>query len=233
MVDGDACSNACTKNVCGNGRLDTGEACDDGNKNDNDGCTNQCMIARCGNGAKEGAEECDDGNMVDDDGCSNMCTANVCGNMRIDPGEVCDGDTVGIMCASCKTKTDVCRPCEEQNCTNYMNLNLDLVAACYNNPDPSFVQKCSDAVACAREKNCAYTPRGAEQCYCGDATTSQCAAGMGINGPCKAEFEAAAGSPDYAVVTKNFGTRRLPIGSAVFMLQCDQASCADVCTPKP
>ena len=27
-VDGDACANACTANVCGNGRVDPGEACD-------------------------------------------------------------------------------------------------------------------------------------------------------------------------------------------------------------
>ncbi|MBE2253857.1 MAG: hypothetical protein IAE78_30285, partial [Myxococcus sp.] len=29
--------------VCGNGRLETGEACDDGNKTDGDGCESTCQ----------------------------------------------------------------------------------------------------------------------------------------------------------------------------------------------
>lgn len=223
--DTDACSNTCTHNVCGNGRVDSGESCDDGNKNDNDGCTNACTTARCGNGTKEGKEECDDGNTVDDDACSNACSANVCGNQRIDPGEVCDGDVVGVTCAGdCKSLMDVCRPCEEANCRNF--LGVDLVAGCYEDPDPAFVQKCVDALSCARAKNCAYTARGAEQCYCGTADSAKCQLGTGVDGVCKAQFEAAAGSTDPVIVTQNFGDLSRPVGNAVFMLQCDRDSCA-------
>lgn len=45
---------------CGNGRVDAGEQCDDGNTNDNDGCTAVCRAARCGDGAiEQGVEVCD------------------------------------------------------------------------------------------------------------------------------------------------------------------------------
>jgi cysteine-rich repeat protein len=37
--------------VCGNGRLDAGEACDDGNTEDGDSCTAACRLATCGDGA--------------------------------------------------------------------------------------------------------------------------------------------------------------------------------------
>lgn len=47
---------------CGDGRLDAGEVCDDGNAVDGDGCTNACTPARCGDGVVwEGVESCDAG----------------------------------------------------------------------------------------------------------------------------------------------------------------------------
>lgn len=46
--------------VCGNGHLDEGEMCDDGNTSDQDACTAVCRPARCGDGAVEtGTEQCD------------------------------------------------------------------------------------------------------------------------------------------------------------------------------
>jgi cysteine-rich repeat protein len=46
--------------VCGNGHLDEGEMCDDGNQSDQDACTAVCRPARCGDGAVEtGMEQCD------------------------------------------------------------------------------------------------------------------------------------------------------------------------------
>jgi cysteine-rich repeat protein len=45
---------------CGNGILDTGEECDDGNRNDNDECNNRCLYPRCGDGSLwYGMEDCD------------------------------------------------------------------------------------------------------------------------------------------------------------------------------
>ena len=63
--------------VCGNGILEEGEECDDGNDTNDDDCSNECVVNTtepvCGDGVKEGAEECDDGNTEDDDGCSANC----------------------------------------------------------------------------------------------------------------------------------------------------------------
>jgi cysteine-rich repeat protein len=45
---------------CGNGKLDHGEACDDGNLEDGDTCLSTCEDAACGDGYLEaGVEECD------------------------------------------------------------------------------------------------------------------------------------------------------------------------------
>ncbi|MFN8642880.1 MAG: hypothetical protein U0802_14970 [Candidatus Binatia bacterium] len=49
---------------CGNGRLDPGEQCDDGNTVDTDACTSVCRNARCGDGAVERGVEVCDGNNV-------------------------------------------------------------------------------------------------------------------------------------------------------------------------
>lgn len=66
-----------TATVCGNGVLDPGEECDDGNAVNTDSCKTDCTFAICGDGyVCVGLEECDDGNAVDDDGCSNTCTVN-------------------------------------------------------------------------------------------------------------------------------------------------------------
>jgi cysteine-rich repeat protein len=54
---------------CGNGQLEAGEACDDGNQVDNDACTNVCKLASCGDGIIYGTyEQCDDGNDSNGDG---------------------------------------------------------------------------------------------------------------------------------------------------------------------
>ena len=62
--------------VCGNGRREVGEACDDGNDNPEDGCDRACQsVARCGDGIVDDGEACDDGNNVDGDGCAANCVA--------------------------------------------------------------------------------------------------------------------------------------------------------------
>jgi cysteine-rich repeat protein len=59
---------------CGNGNVDGGEECDDGNDEETDDCLPTCSSATCGDGVVwEGVEECDDGNGVDDDACPNDC----------------------------------------------------------------------------------------------------------------------------------------------------------------
>ena len=97
MVSGDGCSDICNPESCGNGFLDPGEACDDGNAVNTDTCTNQCTAALCGDSYVHlGVEQCDDGNLLSGDGCNNVCHIEICGNATLDPGEQCDdGNTSG------------------------------------------------------------------------------------------------------------------------------------------
>ncbi len=61
--------------VCGNGTIERGEECDDGNVSDGDACLTSCRWAKCGDGKlRLPVEQCDDGNLVDGDGCSRSCS---------------------------------------------------------------------------------------------------------------------------------------------------------------
>jgi cysteine-rich repeat protein len=95
--------------VCGNGKPETSEQCDDGNTVDGDGCSHLCQIENlCGNGHVDLGEQCDDGNQDNTDGCRN-CQVPRCGDGVLDTGlgEQCDdGNQVsGDGCsASCQTE---------------------------------------------------------------------------------------------------------------------------------
>jgi cysteine-rich repeat protein len=82
--DGTTCAAAqpvCIVNPCGNGRVDTGETCDDGNILSGDGCSPTCGNEACGNGLQEPGERCDDNNTANGDGCSADCLSlEECGN---------------------------------------------------------------------------------------------------------------------------------------------------------
>ncbi|MBU1123801.1 DUF4215 domain-containing protein, partial [Patescibacteria group bacterium] len=76
---------------CGNGWIDIGEECDDGNRINDDNCTNECMDNPiCGDNNPQGDEECDDGNNVNDDECTNECKNPVCGDNILQSDEECD-----------------------------------------------------------------------------------------------------------------------------------------------
>jgi fibro-slime domain-containing protein len=75
---------------CGDGALDPGEQCDDGNTTGGDGCSANCLVVEqgytcaaagaecapaviCGDGLQSSSEQCDDGNTTGGDGCSATC----------------------------------------------------------------------------------------------------------------------------------------------------------------
>ncbi len=110
---------------CGDGVLNAGEACDDGNVDETDSCLNDCRLATCGDGLvrrdlgprDDGYEICDDGNLVNEDACTNACVVAVCGDgiLRADVSEddrayeACDDGNIesndgcidGCMVATC------------------------------------------------------------------------------------------------------------------------------------
>ena len=104
-VAGVACLVAVQTGDCGNGVVETGEQCDDGNGVSGDGCSAGCWIEGCGNGVVELAEGCDDGNTTPGDGCSSACQVEPrCGDGTTDAGEECDdgdeesGDGCSAVC---------------------------------------------------------------------------------------------------------------------------------------
>ena len=90
---------------CGNGAVDEGETCDDGNAESGDGCDANCTPTACGNAIQTEGEACDDGNAENEDGCTNACRQNVCGdgivyrNIEVcDDGNGIDGDGCDFNC---------------------------------------------------------------------------------------------------------------------------------------
>lgn len=96
--------------LCGNGELDPGEACDDGDNDDGGVCNATCTVLNtCGNGVVDAqyGEACDDGNNDDGDYCSADCRiTSVCGDGVVELEEVCDdgnvndGDCCSATCAA-------------------------------------------------------------------------------------------------------------------------------------
>lgn len=111
--------------VCGNGDLEAGEACDDGNTEPGDGCGPLCMREPyCGDGVVDPGEVCDFGDNLSGDGCRSDCLSEeVCGDGILDPhvGEACDVDE--DWCVDCRVITcgdgvvDAHEECDDGNDT--------------------------------------------------------------------------------------------------------------------
>jgi len=76
------------ENPCGNGAIDTGEQCDDGNRTGGDGCGPRCL-RECGNGVVDPGEECDDANWSDADCCLSTCRLGAAGTPCDADGDLC------------------------------------------------------------------------------------------------------------------------------------------------
>ena len=103
LADGASCSlpgigdglcrdQVCVVARCGDGVVDVGEACDDGNDVDGDACTNSCALPTCGDGVLQVEEECDAGAANGDDrACTSRCLTARCGDGFVEVGvEECD-----------------------------------------------------------------------------------------------------------------------------------------------
>jgi cysteine-rich repeat protein len=80
---------------CGDGEIDAGETCDDGNATPADGCEPDCTPTppppTCGDGEVDDGEECDDANDSEHDACLSNCFAARCGDGIVHDGvEECD-----------------------------------------------------------------------------------------------------------------------------------------------
>ncbi len=95
---------SCPTAVCGDGTLDEGETCDDGNGSNEDNCLAMCVLASCGDGYVDGQspsiEQCDTAG--ESSACDSDCTVRVCGDglVNASAGEQCD-NTGGVDSAGC------------------------------------------------------------------------------------------------------------------------------------
>ena len=85
---------ACIDDACGNGVVDPGEVCDDGNNVSGDGCRSDCLSDEtCGNSRLDRdtavPEECDDG-PNGSLSCTRNCRVVRCGDGEINGTEECD-----------------------------------------------------------------------------------------------------------------------------------------------
>lgn len=109
--------------ACGDGLVENGELCDDGNPNDQDDCLTDCTPNTCGDRVVDqqgpASEECDEGG-IDTATCNADCTAPRCGDHHInsefkpdgthvelcDDGNQASGDGCSANCASVETCGD-------------------------------------------------------------------------------------------------------------------------------
>ncbi|MFO0590319.1 MAG: DUF4215 domain-containing protein [Polyangiaceae bacterium] len=129
---GDACP------PCGNGVLNTGEECDDGNADDTDACLSTCAAAKCGDGVvQQGVESCDDGNAVDNDACNNKCVPAKCGDGVVQLNEECDDanpddyDDCTTKCMHPKCGDGIVQPALGEACDDGNNVHGDGCFDCY------------------------------------------------------------------------------------------------------
>lgn len=123
---------------CGNGALDPGESCDDGNDNPNDGCDGNCRITvTCGDGiVNPPAEQCDEGIggvRRATATCNENCTVPWCGDGVINPhyvhpatglperceprvsAEPCDADCTPAECGDGVLNVEAGELCDDGN----------------------------------------------------------------------------------------------------------------------
>jgi cysteine-rich repeat protein len=111
-----ACVDEAPKPVCGNSKLETGEACDDGNTANGDGCSDKCLITtQCSDGVDNSDPEdtlvdCTPG--ASDPGCF---PNGIGGGGNCDPT---DNDETNIVPVCGNNKLEGAEKCDDGNTTN-------------------------------------------------------------------------------------------------------------------
>ncbi|HHH12397.1 MAG TPA: DUF4215 domain-containing protein [Candidatus Moranbacteria bacterium] len=128
--------------VCGNGVVEDGEECDDGNSSDADTCTSACRKTSCGDGIIQTpngngqVEQCDRGDTVSGDGCSATCQI--------------ETSTVPGVCGSAAA-TASCSPPQSGLCSSGA-----AGTPVYDRSTNRWRWTCGSSTACSTVKDCNY-----------------------------------------------------------------------------
>lgn len=145
---------------CGDGRVDPGEVCDDGNVQSGDGCSADCRErevidpARCGDGRVDPGEVCDDGNTDSGDGCSADCRELEAGYACALPGAPCQVSAMLVNCGNGLVEAD--ESCDDGNrsdddgCSS--RCQLEAGWTCESTPMSVCVELCGDGVVTPGEE---------------------------------------------------------------------------------
>ena len=176
---------------CGNGSLELGEQCDDGNNtpgdccsasctlevgscNDGDACTtgDTCQAGSCVGGT---APDCNDGNLCTDDSCNSLTgCVNVANTATCDDGDAC---TTNDLCSGGSCQSGATADCGDGNICTVDSCNS--ASGCQNLPSNAACDDSNDCTddSCAANA-CSSTPNSAS-CDDGDACTTgdTCAVG--------------------------------------------------------
>ena len=129
---------------CGNGTVDTGEQCDDGNLNDDDECSNTCKTPVCGDAKTQGSEVCDDGNTKDNDGCTALCKKEpICGNGTPETGTICFSQDPNT--GKCTQYVPLGEECDDGNTIDTDGCISCKTALCGDGKTQTGVELCDDA----------------------------------------------------------------------------------------
>jgi len=190
--------------VCGDGKKEGTETCDDGNVVSGDGCSLTCVLetgytcttatpnvcthtVKCGDGKKEGTETCDDGNVVSGDGCSLTCVLETGYTCTTATPNVCThiSTCTGLNTESCLITNGIgvrSRTCNSGTWSSWSSCAFGECNLGYANCDSSTANGCEvklgENVHCASCTNVCVSGQTCQSGVCKAASTTKCTSGQ-------------------------------------------------------
>jgi cysteine-rich repeat protein len=205
---------------CGDGSLQLGEACDDGNAVDCDGCSARCELeSGCGDRVICGDEECDDGNDLSCDGCfqCGVEAGAICGDgeTSFECGEECDPPD-DVLCRETCERVAVCGDdflSRGEECDDGNTADCD---GCTG--DCRLETGCGDGVSCGAEECDDGNVTSCDGCFeCVEEIGSLCGDGI-VNDECGEECDPPGGGCSVICSAGDgvLGSRHLTFGGSFF-----------------
>lgn len=250
------CTIRCTKPRCGDGVVSPGEECDEGRPAGSASCSAMCKRPVASDASAADASGLEAGPQPEPD--AGMDAGGADGGRDAAQDAAPDTGLDATAEAGTDAATDAgrdaaveagpggekCRACRDTSCRTYVD--PDVFKGCLSAPDPdfgadatdpTFIQRCLDAVVCAQLNRCHLTSsKGASGCYCGSISGDACSqTGPAADAPCRGQWEAAARNPGEPAPTNSdvqarFSDFTYPAAWAFFLLECDVKNCSSEAT---